>query len=180
MPSGHAQASDLGSILRRNDQFQKGPAGSIHPPASPDHGAHPDYLEWRWYLTGNLKDEQDAATACNGPLFRQGIEQEITWRTLAHPQLWLAQFAITGCEQAATSRTSAPRRQGPVRRCQSGRSVLAQHRALAFKEKRSSATLAAEQDGILDAGAPLPAVLQGKQGYSEKSPAMPFYHHPPA
>lgn len=94
--SGHAQASDLGTILGGgNDHFKKAlPGQSIRLPA--DHAAHPDYRSEWWYLTGNLKDEKGRSYGMQWTLFRQGIEQEITsdnpWLT---PQLWLAQFAIT-------------------------------------------------------------------------------------
>lgn len=183
--SGHAQASDLGSILGGgNDHFKKAlPGQSIHLPA--DHGAHPDYRSEWWYLTGNLKDEQGRGYGMQWTLFRQGIEQEIKsenpWLT---PQLWLAQFAITDVSKGSHQQDERTSRQGPGLAGASGGEYWLKEWVLASQgEALFPATLKVQSKaGDLDVqvSAAKPAVLQGKAGYSEKSPgnASFYYSYP--
>lgn len=183
--SGHAQASDLGSILGGgNDHFKKAlPGQSIHLPA--DHGAHPDYRSEWWYLTGNLKDEQGRGYGMQWTLFRQGIEQEITsnnpWLT---PQLWLAQFAITDLSKGSHQQDERTSRQGPgLAGAGGGQYWLKEWVLTSQGESLFPATLKVQSKaGDLDVkvSAAKPAVLQGKQGYSEKSPgnASFYYSYP--
>ncbi|WP_323890992.1 lipocalin-like domain-containing protein [Aeromonas caviae] len=183
--SGHAQASDLGTILGGgNDHFKKAlPGQSIHLPA--DHAAHPDYRSEWWYLTGNLKDEQGRGYGMQWTLFRQGIEQEITsenpWLT---PQLWLAQFAITDVSKGSHQQDERTSRQGPGLAGASGGEYWLKEWVLASQgESLFPATLKVQSKaGDLDVkvSAAKPVVLQGKAGYSEKSPgnASFYYSYP--
>ncbi len=183
--SGHAQASDLGTILGGgNDHFKKAlPGQSIRLPA--DHAAHPDYRSEWWYLTGNLKDEQGRGYGMQWTLFRQGIEQGITsenpWLT---PQLWLAQFAITDVSKGSHQQDERTSRQGPGLAGASGGEYWLKEWILASQgEALFPATLKVQSKaGELDVkvSAAKPAVLQGKAGYSEKSPgnASFYYSYP--
>lgn len=183
--SGNAQASDLGAILGGgSDHFKKAlPGHSIRLPA--DHAAHPDYRSEWWYLTGNLKDEQGRGYGMQWTLFRQGIEQEITsdnpWLT---PQLWLAQFAITDVSKGSHQQDERTSRQGPGLAGASGGQYWLKEWVLASQgEALFPATLKVQSkagDLDLKVSAAKPAVLQGKAGYSEKSPgnASFYYSYP--
>ncbi|MGL6238568.1 lipocalin-like domain-containing protein [Aeromonas dhakensis] len=183
--SGHAQANDLGSILGGgSDHFKKAlPGQSIRLPT--DHAAHPDYRSEWWYLTGNLKDEQGRGYGMQWTLFRQGIEQEIKsdnpWLT---PQLWLAQFAITDLSKGSHQQDERTSRQGPgLAGASGGQYWLKEWRLASQGESLFPATLKVQSkagDLDLQVSAAKPAVLQGKQGYSEKSPgnASFYYSYP--
>ncbi|ELB2793132.1 carotenoid 1,2-hydratase [Aeromonas hydrophila] len=178
-------ANDLGAILGGgNDHFKKAlPGQSINLPT--DHGAHPDYRSEWWYLTGNLKDEQGRGYGMQWTLFRQGIEQEITsdnpWLT---PQLWLAQFAITDVSKGRHQQDERTSRQGPGLAGASGGQYWLKEWVLASQgEALFPATLKIQSkagDLDLQVSAAKPAVLQGKAGYSEKSPgnASFYYSYP--
>ncbi|WP_439837758.1 lipocalin-like domain-containing protein [Aeromonas enteropelogenes] len=182
---GAVGASDLGSILGGgSDHFKKAlPGQPIRLPA--DHSAHPDYRSEWWYITGNLKDEQGRDYGMQWTLFRQGIEQEITsenpWLT---PQLWLAQFAITDLSKGSHQQDERTSRQGPGLAGASGGQYWLKEWVLASQEESLfPATLKVQSKaGDLDVkvSAAKPAVLQGKQGYSEKSPgnASFYYSYP--
>lgn len=178
-------ANDLGAILGGgSDHFKKAlPGQSIRLPA--DHGAHPDYRSEWWYLTGNLKDEQGRGYGMQWTLFRQGIEQQITsdnpWLT---PQLWLAQFAITDVSKGSHQQDERTSRQGPGLAGASGGEYWLKEWQLASEGKSLfPATLRVQSkagDLDLKVSAAKPVVLQGKAGYSEKSPgnASFYYSYP--
>lgn len=178
-------ASDLGALLGGgSDQFRKAePGQSIRLPA--DHGAHPDYRSEWWYLTGNLKDEQGRDYGIQWTLFRQGIEQQITsdnpWLS---PQLWLAQFAITDLGRGTHSQDERTSRQGPGLAGASGGEYWLREWVLASEgESLFPATLQVQSkmgELNLKVSAAKPVVLQGKAGYSEKSPgnASFYYSYP--
>ncbi|OSP50330.1 carotenoid 1,2-hydratase [Aeromonas hydrophila] len=178
-------ANDLGAILGGgNNHFKKAlPGQSINLPA--DHGAHPDYRSEWWYLTGNLKDQQGRGYGMQWTLFRQGIDQEITsknpWLT---PQLWLAQFAITDVSKGSHQQDERTSRQGPGLAGASGGQYWLKEWVLASQgESLFPATLKVQSkvgDLDLQVSAAKPAVLQGKAGYSEKSPgnASFYYSYP--
>ncbi len=183
--SGNAQASDLGSILGGgSDQFKKAlPGQPIRLPA--DHGAHPDYRSEWWYLTGNLKDEQGRDYGLQWTLFRQGIEQQIQsdnpWLS---PQLWLAQFAITDVSKGSHQQDERTSRQGPGLAGASGGQYWLKEWVLASEGKSLfPATLKVQSkmgELNLRVSAAKPVVLQGNEGYSEKSPgnASFYYSYP--
>lgn len=180
-----ATASDLGTLLGGgNDNFKKAlPGQPIQLPT--DHGAHPDYRSEWWYLTGNLKDEQGREYGLQWTLFRQGIEQEIKsdnpWLT---PQLWLAQFAITDLGKGSHQQDERTSRQGPGLAGASGGEYWIKEWVLTSRgESLFPATLRVQSkvgDLTLQVSAAKPVVLQGKQGYSEKSPgnASFYYSYP--
>lgn len=182
---GAAWANDLGAILGGgSDQFKKAlPGQPIRLPA--DHSAHPDYRSEWWYLTGNLKDEQGRDYGLQWTLFRQGIEQAITsdnpWLT---PQLWLAQFAITDLGKGSHQQDERTSRQGPGLAGASGGEYWLREWGLASQGKALfPATLKVQSkagDLDLKVSAAKPVLLQGKQGYSEKSPgnASFYYSYP--
>ncbi|WP_411909200.1 lipocalin-like domain-containing protein [Aeromonas rivipollensis] len=178
-------ASDLGTLLGGgSDQFRKAEPGQpIRLPA--DHGAHPDYRSEWWYLTGNLTDEQGRDYGIQWTLFRQGIEQQITsdnpWLS---PQLWLAQFAITDLARGSHHQDERTSRQGPgLAGASSGEYWLREWRLASEGESLFPATLKVQSkmgELNLKVSAAKPVVLQGKAGYSEKSPgnASFYYSYP--
>ncbi len=183
--SGSAQASDLGALLGGgNDNFKKvQPGQTIQLPE--DHAAHPDYRSEWWYLTGNLKDEQGREYGMQWTLFRQGIEQELRtsnpWLT---PQLWLAQFAITDLDRSSHQQDERASRQGPgLAGASSGEYWLREWRLASQGAALFPATLKVQSkigELNLTVTAAKPLVLQGKAGYSEKSPgnASFYYSYP--
>ncbi|MFG0874029.1 lipocalin-like domain-containing protein [Aeromonas media] len=178
-------ASDLGAILGGgSDQFKKAlPGQPIRLPT--DHGAHPDYRSEWWYLTGNLKDEQGRNYGLQWTLFRQGIEQQITsdnpW---LNPQLWLAQFAITDLSKGSHRQDERTSRQGPgLAGASGGQYWLKEWRLASEGEALFPATLKVQSkigELNLRVSAAKQVVLQGKEGYSEKSPgnASFYYSYP--
>ena len=178
-------ASDLGTLLGGgSDQFRKAEPGQpIRLPA--DHGAHPDYRSEWWYLTGNLKDEQGREYGMQWTLFRQGIEQQIKtdnpWLT---PQLWLAQFAITDLARGSHHQDERTSRQGPgLAGASGGEYWLREWRLASQSDALFPATLKVQSkmgELNLKVSAAKPVVLQGKAGYSEKSPgnASFYYSYP--
>ena len=178
-------ASDLGTLLGGgSDQFRKAEPGQpIRLPA--DHGAHPDYRSEWWYLTGNLKDEQGRDYGLQWTLFRQGIEQQMTsdnpWLS---PQLWLAQFAITDVSKGSHQQDERTSRQGPgLAGAHGGEYWLKEWRLASEGESLFPATLKVQSkigELSLKVSAAKPVVLQGKAGYSEKSPgnASFYYSYP--
>ncbi|MFM5140319.1 lipocalin-like domain-containing protein [Aeromonas rivipollensis] len=180
-----AGASDLGTLLGGgSDQFRKAlPDQPIRLPA--DHGAHPDYRSEWWYLTGNLKDEQGRDYGIQWTLFRQGIEQQITsdnpWLS---PQLWLAQFAITDLARGTHRQDERTSRQGPgLAGASGGEYWLREWRLASQGDALFPATLKVQSkmgELNLKVSAAKPVVLQGKAGYSEKSPgnASFYYSYP--
>ncbi|MEV3832626.1 lipocalin-like domain-containing protein [Aeromonas allosaccharophila] len=183
--SGAIAASDLGALLGGgNDSFKKVlPGQTIHLPE--DHAAHPDYRSEWWYLTGNLKDEQGREYGMQWTLFRQGIEQELRtsnpWLT---PQLWLAQFAITDLDRGSHRQDERASRQGPgLAGASGGQYWLREWRLASQGAALFPATLKVQStigELNLTVNAAKPQVLQGKAGYSEKSPgnASFYYSYP--
>jgi predicted secreted hydrolase len=182
---GSAQASDLGVLLGGgNDNFKKvQPGQTIKLPE--DHAAHPDYRSEWWYLTGNLKDEQGREYGMQWTLFRQAIEQELRtsnpWLT---PQLWLAQFAITDLDRGTHQQDERASRQGPgLAGASGGEYWLREWRLASQGAALFPATLKVQSkigELNLTVSAAKPLVLQGKAGYSEKSPgnASFYYSYP--
>ena len=178
-------ASDLGTLLGGgSDQFRKAEPGQpIRLPT--DHGAHPDYRSEWWYLTGNLKDEQGRNYGLQWTLFRQGIEQQMTsdnpWLS---PQLWLAQFAITDLSKGSYHQDERTSRQGPGLAGAHGGEYWLKEWVLASEGKSLFPATLKVQSKIgelnLKVSAAKPVVLQGKEGYSEKSPgnASFYYSYP--
>lgn len=182
---GSAQASDLGALLGGgNDSFKKVlPGQTIKLPE--DHAAHPDYRSEWWYLTGNLKDEQGREYGMQWTLFRQGIEQEIrTGNPWLTPQLWLAQFAITDLDRGSHQQDERASRQGPgLAGASGGQYWLREWRLASQGAALFPATLKVQSkigELNLTVTAAKPLVLQGKAGYSEKSPgnASFYYSYP--
>lgn len=182
---GSAQASDLGALLGGgNDSFKKVlPGQTIQLPE--DHAAHPDYRSEWWYLTGNLKDEQGREYGMQWTLFRQAIEQELrTTNPWLTPQLWLAQFAITDLDRGTHQQDERASRQGPGLAGASGGEYwlrewrLASQGAALFPATLKVQSKIGELNLTINAAKPL--VLQGKAGYSEKSPgnASFYYSYP--
>ncbi len=183
--SGSAQASDLGALLGGgSDSFKKVlPGQTIQLPE--DHTAHPDYRSEWWYLTGNLKDEQGREYGMQWTLFRQGIEQALRtsnpWLT---PQLWLAQFAITDLDRGSHQQDERASRQGPgLAGANGGQYWLREWRLASQGAALFPATLKVQSkigELNLTVTAAKPLVLQGKAGYSEKSPgnASFYYSYP--
>ena len=178
-------ASDLGTILGGgSDQFKRAEPGQpIHLPT--DHGAHPDYRSEWWYLTGNLKDEQGRDYGLQWTLFRQGIEQQMTsdnpWLS---PQLWLAQFAITDLGRGTHHQDERTSRQGPgLAGAHGGEYWLKEWRLASEGESLFPAALKVQSkigELNLKVSTAKPVVLQGREGYSEKSPgnASFYYSYP--
>lgn len=179
------QAQDLGNLLGDGgDHFKKAlPNQPIQLPA--DHGAHPDYRSEWWYLTGNLKDEQGREYGLQWTLFRQGMKRQIAsdnpWLA---PQLWLAQFAITDLATGKHLQDERTSRQGPGLAGASGGDYWLKEWLL---KSEGAALFPAELNIDSEIGqlrlrvsARKPLVLQGKAGYSEKSPgnASFYYSYP--
>lgn len=60
-----------------------------------DHGMHPGYrIEW-WYITANLKDEQGRDWGLQWTLFRQAMDAKPVVNGWASNQLWMAHAAIS-------------------------------------------------------------------------------------
>lgn len=179
------QAQDLGNLLGDGgDHFKKAlPNQPIQLPA--DHSAHPDYRSEWWYLTGNLKDEQGREYGLQWTLFRQGMKRQIAsdnpWLA---PQLWLAQFAITDLATGKHLQDERTSRQGPGLAGASGGEYWLREWRLASEGKSLfPATLKVQSkmgELNLKVSAAKPVVLQGKAGYSEKSPgnASFYYSYP--
>ncbi|WP_421325157.1 lipocalin-like domain-containing protein [Aeromonas veronii] len=183
--SGAIAASDLGALLGGgNDSFKKVlPGQTIKLPE--DHAAHPDYRSEWWYLTGNLKDEQGREYGMQWTLFRQGIEQDLlTGNPWLTPQLWLAQFAITDLDRGSHQQDERASRQGPgLAGASGGQYWLREWRLASQGPALFPATLKVQSKiGVLNltVTAAKPLVLQGKAGYSEKSPgnASFYYSYP--
>lgn len=167
-----------------SDSFKKVvPGQTIQLPE--DHAAHPDYRSEWWYLTGNLKDEQGREYGMQWTLFRQGIEQDLRtsnpWLT---PQLWLAQFAITDLDRGTHQQDERASRQGPgLAGANGGQYWLREWRLASQGAALFPATLKVQSkigELNLTVTAAKPLVLQGKAGYSEKSPgnASFYYSYP--
>lgn len=185
------QAQDLGAVLGSGgDQFKKAqPGQTINLPA--DHSAHPDYRSEWWYLTGNLKDEQGREYGLQWTLFRQGVsrlaiaspsDQQIAstnpWLT---PQLWLAQFAITDLATGKHLQDERTSRQGPgLAGASEGEYWLREWALKSEGDALFPARLSVDSaigQLELEVSNRKPAVLQGKSGYSEKSPGNASFYY---
>lgn len=179
------QAQDLGNLLGDGgDHFKKAqPGQTVNLPA--DHSAHPDYRSEWWYLTGNLKDEQGREYGLQWTLFRQGMKRQIAsdnpWLA---PQLWLAQFAITDLATGKHLQDERTSRQGPGLAGASGGDYWLKEWALTSEGAAlfpANLSIDSEIGQLrLRVSARKPLVLQGKAGYSEKSPgnASFYYSYP--
>ncbi|MGY6037426.1 lipocalin-like domain-containing protein [Aeromonas sp. AE23HZ002T15] len=177
------QAQDLGAVLGSGgEQFKKAqPGQTINLPT--DHAAHPDYRSEWWYLTGNLKDEQGREYGLQWTLFRQGIaNQQLAspnpWLT---PQLWLAQFAITDLATGKHLQDERTSRQGPgLAGASKGEYWLREWRLKSEGDALFPAHLNVDSaigQLALEVSNRKPAVLQGKSGYSEKSPGNASFYY---
>lgn len=200
-------AQDLGAVLGSGgDHFKKAqPGQTVNLPR--DHVAHPDYRSEWWYLTGNLKDEQGREYGLQWTLFRQGVEWQgadkpaidgqivgkltadkegVTreqplvnpWLT---PQLWLAQFAITDLTTGKHLQDERTSRQGPgLAGASGGEYWLREWQLKSEGEALFPARLHVDStigQLALDVSNRKPAVLQGKAGYSEKSPGNASFYY---
>nr|WP_232301979.1 lipocalin-like domain-containing protein [Aeromonas rivuli] len=161
-----------------------------------DHGAHPDYRSEWWYLTGNLKDEQGRDYGLQWTLFRHGVAGQgisansggASGNPWLSPQLWLAQFAITDLARGRHRQDERSSRQGPgLAGASKGEYWLREWSLKSQATTRGAdlfpATLRVDSkigQLKLRVNALKPMVLQGKGGYSEKSPgnASLYYSYP--
>ena len=61
-----------------------------------DHGAHEEYrIEW-WYLTANLKDQNQNVLGLQWTLFRAALEPQNNKNNWESSQIWMGHIAITG------------------------------------------------------------------------------------
>ncbi|RJG09101.1 iron ABC transporter permease [Pseudomonas cavernicola] len=61
-----------------------------------DHGAHPDYrIEW-WYVTANLEDEQGRAWGVQWTLFRSALQPGSVSEGWSNQNLWMGHAGLTG------------------------------------------------------------------------------------
>ena len=170
------------------------PGDSVQLPR--DHGAHPDYRSEWWYLTGHLKDEQGREYGLQWTLFRRGISRQTmsvnsggaSSNPWLSPQLWLAQFAITDLATGRHRQDERSSRQGPgLAGASKGEYWLREWSLRSHATTRGAdlfpATLRVDSkigQLALQVSAFKPVVLQGKEGYSEKSPgnASLYYSYP--
>ena len=93
--SAHADDNDAYQVLRQQlDGFAQVTLGRplIFPK---DHGPHPEYrIEW-WYITANLKDKQERDWGIQWTLFRQSMDEKPVLRGWESNQLWMAHAAIS-------------------------------------------------------------------------------------
>ncbi|WP_106478785.1 lipocalin-like domain-containing protein [Phytohalomonas tamaricis] len=157
-----------------------------------DHGTHPDYrIEW-WYLTANLEDDAGHTYGLQWTLFRQamsppGREQD-TKAPWASRQLWMAHAAVTTPNGHRASERFARGGSG-----QAGVTAAPFAAWLDDWELKSTGeaftplTVAAATDDFsyrLELTADGPLVLQGNNGFSQKSAdgqgsyyySQPFLH----
>lgn len=182
------QAQDLGAVLGSGgEQFKKAqPGQTVNLPT--DHSAHPDYRSEWWYLTGNLKDEQGREYGLQWTLFRQGVSRQgIANQQLAStnpwltPQLWLAQFAITDLASGKHLQDERTSRQGPgLAGASEGEYWLREWALKSEGDALFPARLSVDSaigQLALEVSNRKPAVLQGKSGYSEKSPGNASFYY---
>lgn len=146
-----------------------------------DHGIHPKYrIEW-WYITANLKDEKGLDWGIQWTLFRQSMDAKPVLRGWKGNQIWMAHAAITtpdghrygeryargGIGQAGV--LAASRGENP------SQSFEAWLDDWSWKGKTANpfpSILSYSIDGTeiqLVMNSVTPWVLQGEQGYSQKS-----------
>ena len=141
-----------------------------------DHGAHPEYRNEWWYVTGNLEDADGNHYGYQITFFRFNVDPNAPQResALATNQVWMAHLALTD---------SGSGRFHHEERLSRGASGLAGASAQPFAvwlddwrldgdgDDFMPLRLRAAMDGVtvdlrLDAAKPM--VLQGEQGYSQK------------
>lgn len=150
-----------------------------------DHGAHPSFRNEWWYVTGNLQTESATKFGFHATFFRVGntlakaaIEQSVTSKWAAN-EFYMAHFAIT---QQGAVKVGAHERFG---RAAAGLAGAVANESDGVKVWLDDWQLAAEEvDGQLvwnlnikkdnealdlTLVADKPVVLQGKEGYSQKS-----------
>ncbi|WP_095589447.1 lipocalin-like domain-containing protein [Actibacterium ureilyticum] len=150
-----------------------------------DHGAHPAFrIEW-WYLTANLTDASGRDLGVQWTLFRSAIAPETRpgWQD---PQLWLAHAAVTtpDTHHVAERMGRGGVGQAGVRAAPFAAWIDDWEMRGAPGQGLQDLTLKATGEDFayalrLKADAPL--VLQGRDGYSQKSPegqASYYYSQP--
>jgi predicted secreted hydrolase len=143
-----------------------------------DHLPHPDYrIEW-WYLTANLTDDSGAHYGVHWTLFRQSMSPEHDASGWASNQVWMAHAALSTPDGHVYQQRFA---RGGIG--QAGVGVNAQGQFDAWLDgSRLTGTSTSKSplpgqlnftvedyQVTLDMTAETPWVLQGKQGYSQKS-----------
>ena len=141
-----------------------------------DHQPHPDYrIEW-WYLTANLTDEAGGHYGVHWTLFRQSMSPAPDPGGWASNQVWMAHAALSTPDGHVYQQRFA---RGGIG--QAGVNIDAQGRFDAWLDgSRLTGTSPSPLPGqlqftvedyrvTLDMTADTPWVLQGKQGYSQKS-----------
>jgi predicted secreted hydrolase len=143
-----------------------------------DHLPHPDYrIEW-WYLTANLTDDSGAHYGVHWTLFRQSMTPEHASSGWASNQVWMAHAALSTPDGHVYQQRFA---RGGIG--QAGVDVNAQGQFDAWLDgSRLTGTSTSnsplpgqlnvtvdDYQVTLDMTADTPWVLQGKQGYSQKS-----------
>lgn len=152
-----------------------------------DHQAHPDFrIEW-WYLTANLTDDLGQHYGMHWTLFRQSLRPEGTTEGWASNQVWMAHASITTPEGHAFEERFA---RGGIGQAGVGEQEGAfsawlddwQWQATGPEPLPASLTFnIGDQSLHLQLTANTPWVLQGNQGYSQKSSAgqASYYYSQP-
>ena len=142
-----------------------------------DHGPHPDTrIEW-WYVTANLKDANGKPYGMQWTLFRLALAPGPERDGWASPQMWLGHAAVTSARTHRFAETAA--RGGIGQAGVTLRPFTAWIDDWSFASDGAagggglaSATLSAKGADFaysLKLTSRLPPVLQGVQGYSQKS-----------
>ncbi len=142
-----------------------------------DHGAHPPFrIEW-WYVTANLRGTDGEAYGAQWTLFRQATMPGAEGQGWDSRQLWMGHAALTSARQHLFAERLA---RGGVGQAGAGASPFRafidawELRALdgASDQTMAPLALAASSNDFrvdLRLDATRPVVLQGENGYSEKS-----------
>ena len=141
-----------------------------------DHLPHKEFkIEW-WYLTANLKDESGADYGVHWTLFRQSISPEPDPGGWQSNQVWMGHTAVSLPRQFVYEERFARGGIGQVdvKRDDEGRfsAWLDDWRWQAETQNPFPATLSFTSQGIaikMQMNAKTPWVLQGENGYSQKS-----------
>ncbi|MDE1164056.1 MAG: lipocalin-like domain-containing protein [Pseudomonas sp.] len=156
-----------------------------------DHGAHPDYrIEW-WYVTANLKADDGQAFGVQWTLFRNALAPGAEASGWSHRSLWLGHAALTTASQHFVAQALA---RGGIGQAGVNPSPFKawiddwQMQSLASpgQDPAGNLLLSARGDDFsyrLHLSTAQAPVLQGQQGYSQKSDqgqasyyySQPFY-----
>ena len=186
---GHAQSDDPYAFLRgsQTGYAEVIPGRVIEFPR--DHGSHPEFrIEW-WYITANLEDAQGEHYGVQWTLFRQALspasespageptqQQGKQWQS---NQVWLAHTAITNASEHKHWQKMARGGIGQAGvRAQPfdawidhwSLSSLANTQGDVYPLELSFSLQEGEAYGVtLEVGTDTPMVLNGRDGYSQKS-----------